>query len=75
MGADNFEDLGPIMSSFIFVVDSHPSIECINIGTPKNHEYQLNLEGVVILTWYFSDALGIHHEFHMVTRESKGEGI
>ena len=42
VGMDNFEDLGPMTTSYISVVDSHPNIECINIGVPGTHEYQLD---------------------------------
>lgn len=48
MGTDTFEDLGPITSSSISVVDSHPSIECINIGVPGNQEFQFDPKAYVI---------------------------
>ena len=39
---DKFEDLGPMTLSYISAADSHPNIQCINIGVPSIHEYQLD---------------------------------
>ena len=47
-GTYKFEDRGSICSSSISVVDSHPDIECINIGVPGNYEYQLNPKAYLI---------------------------
>lgn len=48
MGSDTFQDLGPITSSSISVVDSHPSTQCINIGIRGNLDYQLDPKAYVI---------------------------
>ena len=46
--ADTFQDLGAMTVSYLSVVDSHPDIECINIGVPRSHEYQLHSKAFVI---------------------------
>ena len=48
MDATSFDDLGAITTSYISVVDSHPNIECINIGVSRDHEYQLDPKAFVI---------------------------
>ena len=48
MDAISFDDLGAMTTSCILVVDSHPNIECINIGVCRDHEYQLDPKAFVI---------------------------
>ena len=48
MDATSFDDLGAMTTSCILVVDSHPNIECINIGVSRDHEYQLDPKAYVI---------------------------
>ena len=45
---DEFEDIGSITSSTISAVDSHPDIECIDIGVLENYKYQLNPKAFAI---------------------------